>query len=95
MTIHSLTPLTKLVLYLVTNGLEHVLSSAISCWISFMSSSVPSRSIYNGVNPQGMPEANSMWTNVFDGNELASSSFQGFVYDTEAATCELVSEDQS
>lgn len=45
MTIHSLTPRTKLVLYWVTKGLAQVLSSAISCWISRMSSSLPSRSI--------------------------------------------------
>jgi len=31
---------------------------------------------------------------MFDSNELASSSFQGFVDNTEAATYELVSEDQ-
>jgi len=46
MTIHSLTPLTKEVLYCVTNWLVHVLSRAISCCISAMVSSLPSRSIY-------------------------------------------------
>lgn len=45
MTIHSLTPLTKLVLYAVMYGLWHVLSKAISAWISASSSELSSRSI--------------------------------------------------
>ncbi|KAG9765937.1 Pkinase-domain-containing protein, partial [Aureobasidium melanogenum] len=48
MTIHSLTPRTKLALYRVTCSLEHVLKRAISCWISWISSSLPSRSICRG-----------------------------------------------
>lgn len=47
-TIHSLYPLKKLVLYCVTNGLAQVLSTEISCWISCISSSLDSRSIYGG-----------------------------------------------
>lgn len=46
MTIHSLWPFRKLPLYCVTNELAHVLRTEISCWISCMSSSLDSRSIY-------------------------------------------------
>lgn len=46
MTIHSLTPLTKLVLYAVMYGLWQVLSSEISAWMSASSSLLSSRSIY-------------------------------------------------
>lgn len=45
MTIHSLCPLKKLSLYCVTNGEAHVLKTEISCWISWISSSLDSRSI--------------------------------------------------
>jgi site-specific recombinase len=45
MTIHSLTPLTKLVLYSVMYGLWQVLSSDISAWMSASSSLLSSRSI--------------------------------------------------
>jgi hypothetical protein len=44
-TIHNLWPRKKLVLYCVTYELPHVLRTAISCWISWMSSSLDSRSI--------------------------------------------------
>jgi hypothetical protein len=45
MTIHNLWPRKKLVLYCVTYVLPHVLRTAISCCISWMSSSLDSRSI--------------------------------------------------
>ena len=45
MTIHSLCPRRKLALYWVTKELAQVLSTEISCCISWMSSSLDSRSI--------------------------------------------------
>jgi len=50
-TIQSLCPRKKLSLYWVTYGLAHVLSTAISCWISWISSSLDSRSIYDQRQP--------------------------------------------
>lgn len=46
MMIHSLVPRRKLPRYCVTYGLAHVAKTAISCWISWMSSSLDSRSIW-------------------------------------------------
>lgn len=52
MTIHSLYPRRKLVLYWVTKGLAQVLNTEISCWISWISSSLDSRSIWATISGQ-------------------------------------------
>jgi len=49
MTIHSLWPRRKLPLYCVTYELAHVLRTEISCCISWMSSSLDSRSIWEAI----------------------------------------------
>ena len=49
-TIQSLCPLRKLALYCVTNALAQVARTEISCWISWISSSLDSRSICRETN---------------------------------------------
>lgn len=94
MTIHSLCPRKKLVLYWVTYELPHVLRTAISCWISWMSSSLDSRSICaeQRVSFALVPLSRAD-TYMLDRDSLACCLLDGFVNDAKAAACSRLSVD--
>lgn len=89
MTIHSLTPLTKLVLYSVMYGLWQVLKSEISAWMSASSSLLSSRSICAGQYCGCASRCNSSY--VLDSDRLARVAVNGLEHLSKAPACTHVS----
>ena len=91
MIIHSLCPFRKLALYWVTKELAQVLRTVISAWISWMSSSLDSRSIWTGLvsflgRMQNKEVSRASFTYMLDGDNLAGHLIDSLVNNTEAST---------
>lgn len=69
----------------MTNGLAQVLSTAISAWMSWISSSFDSRSIWSWKLAQVIPDSG-WWAHMFDGDDLTGSLFDSLVDDSKAST---------
>lgn len=91
MTIHSFTPLTKLVLYWATYGLWQVPNSAISAWMSESSSFVSSRSIWMRVRKCLVMSQVGPGPYMFDGDQFAGGLFIGLVHLSKAPAYASVS----
>lgn len=103
MTIHSLCPWRKLPRYCVTYELAHVASTDISCWMSWISSSLVSRSIYadkhtrsaildRDCNRRQRSGAPAKCTNLFNCDDFTSVFLDSLPYRAKTSTYDESSE---